>query len=465
MKHFSIHETSKESSTRLQNIKTEDRICPGKNPMCSIIIDETKEYQTIQGFGGALTESSAYVLSTLPKEKRKEVIHSYFGSSNGHKYTIARSHINSCDFSLGNWSSLEHKDETLESFSMEKPNQYLIPLIKDCGSVVKQTQKKQMMLMLTPWSPPAWMKDNNTMNHGGKLLPQYKELWASFILRYIQELEKEEVSVWAVSIQNEPAAVQVWDSCIWSAEEEGEFACRYLGPLLEKNGKESIKIFVWDHNRDLLLERFSQSMKHKDAQKYIAGAAYHWYSGDQYNTVSEVYTKHPDKMFIFSEGCIEGGPRNGAWFSGERYAHNIINDLNSGCSAWIDWNIVLNTKGGPNHVGNYCDAPILIDENTHEVFYQSSYYYLGHFSRFIEPMAKRIACSVLTGMVPSAPDGRAGNLIESCAAKNPDGSITVVVCNRTEEDIPYTIKTNEKSITHSTLILPPRSIHTVVIEK
>ncbi|HPX27528.1 MAG TPA: glycoside hydrolase family 30 protein [Treponemataceae bacterium] len=465
MKNYSIHETCKDSSARLQNISIENRISSQKQPMCTIVIDETQEHQTIEGFGGALTESSAYVLSTLPVKKREEVINSYFGSVDGNKYTIARSHINSCDFSLDNWSCLEKKDETLESFSMERAAQYLMPLIKDCCSVVEKTQSKKMMLMISPWSPPAWMKDNGSMNHGGKLLPQYKKLWASFILRYIQELEQEDISVWAVSIQNEPAAVQVWDSCIWSADDEAEFACSCLGPLLEKNGKDSIKIFVWDHNRDLLLERFSQSMKHKDAQKYIAGAAYHWYSGDQYNNVNEVYKKHPDKMLIFSEGCIEGGPRNGAWFSGERYAHNIINDLNSGCSAWIDWNIVLNTQGGPNHVGNYCDAPILVDEKTHEVFYQSSYYYLGHFSRFIEPKAKRIGCSVLTGMVPSAPDGRAGNLIESCAVKNPDGSVTVVVCNRTEEDIPYTIKNNEESIIHSTLIIPPRSIQTVVIEK
>lgn len=462
MKNITLYETAKDSDARMQLTELSQRKSTAAHPMCVLSFDEAKEYQTIQGFGGALTESSAYVLTKLSKEKRHEVLEAFFGK-NGNRYSIARSHINSCDFSLGNWTCVDTKDESLESFSMERAEQYVVPLIEDCFSIVTDSQKKELMLMLSPWSPPAWMKDNGEMNHGGKLLPQYKALYADLILRYIEALEKKGIPIWALSIQNEPAAVQTWDSCIWSAEEEAEFACEYLGPLLEKNGKAYIKIFVWDHNRDLLLERFSKSMEHADAQKYIAGAAYHWYSGDQYENVKAVYEQYPDKMLIFTEGCIEGGPRNGAWFSGERYAHNIINDLLNGCTTWIDWNIVLNTEGGPNHVGNYCDAPVLIDEKTKEVFYQSSYYYLGHFSRFIQPMAKRIDSNLWTGMIPAAPDGRAGTMIEGLAVKNPDGSIVLVLCNRTEDTISYKIEsknTGESDI----LFIPPRSMHTMKVE-
>jgi glucosylceramidase len=316
--------------------------------------------------------------------------------------------------------------------------------------------------LVSPWSPPAWTKDNNEMNHGGKLLEKYHPLWAAYFMRFIEELKKRGIDTWAVSIQNEPAAKQTWDSCLWSAAEEGEFAVRHLGPALEKYrgiAGERVKIFVWDHNRDILWERFSQSMAVANADKYIDGAAFHWYSGDQYENVEKVSKAYPGKALVFTEGCVEGGPRPGAWFPGERYAHNIINDLNSGCTAWIDWNIALDMQGGPNHVGNFCDAPILVDTKTGELCYESSYYYIGHFSRFIRPGARRIALNVSPYMVPSAVDGRMGNMMEFCAFKNSDGSRVLVAMNRTEADMVY-----ELCGSGSTVVLrcPPRGIQTLI---
>jgi glucosylceramidase len=454
-----IYETAKDSKNRLLCLAPEDRILPDKKHLaCTLRMDQAQTFQRFDGFGGALTESSGYVLSQIPAEKRKEAVTAYYSAEKGNGYTLGRTHLNSCDFSLENWACVEKADESLESFSMERTDKYITPLLREA----QDCMGGGLRLLVSPWSPPAWMKDNNDMNHGGKLLPKYNQLWAEYFIRFMDELKKRGIDTWAVSVQNEPAAEQTWDSCLWSAAEEGEFAVRHLGPALEKYRSisgERVKLLVWDHNRDILWERFSQSMAAADAEKYIDGAAFHWYSGDQYENVEKVSRAYPGKALIFTEGCIEGGPRPGAWFSGERYAHNIINDLNNGCTGWIDWNIALDMQGGPNHVGNFCDAPILVDTKTGELCYETSYYYIGHFSRFIRPGAQRIALNVSPYMVPAAVDGRMGNTMEFCAFKNSGGSCVIVAMNRTEADMVYELC---DSGTTAVLRCPPRGIQTLI---
>jgi glucosylceramidase len=459
MKINKIIETSKESSDRFRVLSLQDRILPAKNYFtCTIRIDQTQTFQRFEGFGGALTESAGYVLSQIPAEKRKEVITAYYSAEKGNGYTLARTHMNSCDFSLENWACVEQADESLESFSMERTDKYITPLIREA----QDCMGGNLRLLVSPWSPPAWMKDNGEMNHGGKLFKKYYPLWAAYFIRFIEELKKRGINTWAVSVQNEPLATMTWDSCVWSAAEEGEFAAQHLGPALEKYRSTGgrILLLVLDHNREILWERFSGSMAFPNAEKYIDGAAFHWYSGDQYDNVEQAAKGYPGKELFFTEGCIEGGPRPGAWFPGERYAHNIINDLNSGCTGWVDWNIVLDMRGGPNHVGNFCDAPVLADTDTGELNYQSSYYYIGHFSRYIKPGAQRIALTVEPCMVPAAVDGRMGNMVEFCAFKNIDGSQVIVAMNRTEADMPYEIVSSEGS---AVLKCPPRGIQTLIL--
>ena len=454
-----IFETGKDTGNRLQEFLPENRIQTEKKHLaCTIRLDTSRTFQRFEGFGGALTESSGYVLSLIPAEKRKEVMEAYFSPAAGNKYTLARTHINSCDFSLENWACVEQLDESLASFSMERTDKYITPLVqqaRDCAN-------GNLKLLLSPWSPPAWMKDNADMNHGGKLFKKYYPLWAEYFVRFIGEFKKRGIDTWAVSIQNEPAAKQTWDSCLYTALEEGEFAVQHLGPALEKYagaGGKRIKILVWDHNLDILWERFSESMSVKGADKYIDGAAFHWYSGDQYENVAKAAKAFPDKSLVFTEGCIEGGPRPGAWFSGERYAHNIINDLNHGCTCWIDWNIALDMQGGPNHVGNFCDAPVLVDTDRGEIHYQSSYYYIGHFSRFIQPQAQRVDFAVDSYMTPATVDGRMGNMMECCAFKNPDNSLVFIVMNRTEADMIYELCTGGET---KVLRCPSRGIQSLV---
>ena len=351
MTSYHIYETTKDTDHRLTEILPNERIYTGSRGLsCVLSVNPDLKFQTVQGFGCALTESSAFVLSELPETSRKAIIESCFSlnAKESNCYKFVRTHMNSCDFSLENWSCLPEQDNTLSHFSMERMDRFLTPILQTANG------KNRIELMISPWSPPAWMKTNGSMNNGGKLIEDYRQLWADYYVRFIQELKKRELSVRYISIQNEPEAIQQWDSCCWTGKEEGDFAVTYLGPALEKAGFGNCILLVWDHNRDRLFDRMNESMSVPGADKFIGGAAFHWYSGDQYDQVKKTSRTWPNKQLVFSEGCIEGGTTPGAWFQGERYAHNIINDLNSGCTCWIDWNAVLDMKGGPNHTGNYC---------------------------------------------------------------------------------------------------------------
>lgn len=340
--------------------------------------------QTHLGFGGAITEATAYtIMHGRTEDEIDAMIDLYFGKD-GLQYNLTRIHMNSSDFSLGNYDYVDAHDETLSTFDIKREKMYVIPLLK---KVFKRVP--DLKILISPWSPSWWMKDNQTMNHGGKLLPKYRQLWADYFVRFIDELKKLDIHPWGVSIQNEPAAKQVWDSCLYTAEEERDFVKYFLGPTLKK-AYPDINIVVWDHNRDIIMERIAPIYQDKEASKYVWGGGFHWYGEEAFSNLSKVHQLDPSKHLLFTEGCIEGGPRPGSWDTGIRYARNIIEDFNHWNEGFIDWNLVLNEQGGPNHVGNYCDAPILYHRQQRKTILNSTYYVLGHFSKFIPPGSKRI---------------------------------------------------------------------------
>lgn len=410
----------------------------------TITIDESKTYQSITGFGGSFTEAAAYTLSKMSPDKRDEVMKAYFDPKDGNGYTLCRTHINSADFSLGNYAYTEvDGDFDLKHFTIDRDRKWLIPMIKDAMAVKGANFK----LFSSPWSPPAWMKTNGQMNYGGQLKPECRDVWARYYARYIKEYAKEGIPIWGLTVQNEPAATQTWDSCIYSAEEEGAFVRDHLGPTLEKEGLGDVKIIVWDHNKDLIFERAEPILSDPETAKYVWGVGFHWYSGDEFENLAKVHNAFPTTNLLFTEGCQEGGVRLGAWDLGERYAHDIIGDLNNWTVGWVDWNMVLDERGGPNHVDNLCDAPVIADTTRNKVYYQNSFYYLGHFSKYIRPGAVRIGHSV------------ANDALEVTAFKNPNNSIAVVVMNRTDEKIPFSLKANGKTAVSSS---PAHSIMTLV---
>ena len=302
-----------------------------------IIIYPEFEYQEIIGFGGAFTDSSGYVFSKFPNEVKEKFINDYF-SEDGICYNFCRTHINSCDFSTETYSYSEK--ENLDDFSIQRDEKYLIPLIKEA-----QKTNPKIEILSTPWSPPKFMKTNDNMNHGGKLKTEYKELWAKYIVNYIKEYEKQGINISYLTVQNEPNAKQLWESCQFNGAEEAEMALDYIIPNLKTNNINT-KVLIWDHNKERLYFR-AKEIYEKDNYNLISGIGYHYYSGDHFENIKLVREKYPEKLIIHTEGCTGFSIKR--WSrqipNAEIYAHDIIGDLNAGANGYIDWNILLDFKG------------------------------------------------------------------------------------------------------------------------
>jgi glucosylceramidase len=416
-----------------------------------IFVDPGKTFQTLLGIGGAITDASAETFAKLPAARQQEIIEKYYDPLNGIGYSLARTNIHSCDFSSGSYTYVKENDAELKSFSIEHDMAYRIPMVRRAIAAAGG----KLTLYASPWSPPAWMKDNNNMLKGGKLLPAFYSAWAAYYVKFIRAWEAAGVPVWGISVQNEPMATQTWESCIYSGEEERDFIKNFLGPELWKSGMSDKKLIAWDHNRDLLYQRASTVLNDPEAAKYVWGIGYHWYEswtggGKIFDNVRRVQEAFPNTNLIFTEGCAESFKMDkiNDWTWGETYGRSMINDFNNGTVGWTDWNILLDEKGGPNHVGNFCFAPVHADTKTGQIYYLNSYYYIGHFSKFIRPGAKRIISSSSRGQLLTT------------AFVNPDGTIVVVVMNASEETIPYRLWIAGQAAEVKSL---PHSIQTLVV--
>lgn len=418
----------------------------------TVFIDPAKTFQTMVGIGGAITDASAETFAKLSDAKQKEFLAAYFDRENGIGYTLARTNINSCDFSTSSYTYVKDNDKDLKTFDISPDERFKIPMIKKAIAAAGGN----LPLYVSPWSPPAWMKDNNNMLQGGKLKPEFRQAWANYYIKFIKEYEKRNIPVWGLSVQNEPMAKQRWESCIFTAEEERDFIKEYLGPTLHKEKMADKKLIAWDHNRDQIYQRASTILSDPEAAKYVWGIGFHWYetwtgSGMQFENLKRVKEAFPDKELIFTEGCKEKFNLDSVnnWSLGERYGYSMINDFNAGTAAWTDWNILLDEKGGPNHVQNYCFAPIHADTRTGELIYTNAYYYLGHFSKFIRPGAKRIITS------------SSRDILQTTGFLNTDGKIAIVVMNTTNQDLPYQLWIKGQAAAAKSLA---HSISTFIIE-
>ena len=414
----------------------------------AIFVDPARTGQTIVGIGGALTDAAAETFYKLPKDKQQEVLRAYFDPQNGIGYSLGRTHIHSCDFSSDSYTYVTDGDKELKSFDIAHDLKYRVPFIKE---VLATAGNNNFTLYASPWSPPAWMKDNGSMLHGGALKTDCYGAWASYCAKFIKAYEHEGIPVWGMTVQNEPMANQTWESCVYTSEQERDFVKNYLGPTLEKSGLADRKIMIWDHNRGMMYQRAKVILDDPDAAKYVWGVAYHWYVGDHFENVKMVQEAFPKVQLLFTEGC--NGPfdmrKIDDWKWGEKYGEAIINDFNSGAVGWTDWNVLLDEQGGPNHVQNFCFAPIHGDTRTGKLHYMNSYYYIGHFSKFIRPGAKRImSSSTLDELLTTAFVDKNG--------------IVVVVMNSSAEDQPFYLWMDNKAAKTQS---PAHSIMTFVVPK
>lgn len=385
-------------------------------------------YQNLEGFGGAITDAAGYVYSEMNKEQQEQVVRMYFGRENMN-YQMVRVHADSCDFSTHLYSAVEDEwDENLESFSFADTERHILPLL----DAAQKAAGKKLKIMLTAWSPPPFMKTNGERKHGGSLKREFRERWADYLCRYIREFRDRGYEVVRMSVQNEPKAVQTWDSCVYTAREEKEFLRDYLYPALKKWGLKDVEIFIWDHNKERAFERARDILDHQ-TDRMVTGVAFHWYSGDHFEALDLIRQRYPDKKLILSESCLEFC-KYGIAEAGEnagKLAHDMIGNLNHGMSAFYDWNILLDGEGGPNHVGNFCDAPYLFHEDTKVLEERRILRYYWHFAHFIRPGAVRMA---YTGYTDS---------LDVTAWKNPDGENVVILLNKTDKTLPGVLRINQ----------------------
>ncbi len=467
-----VFETSA-SGNKLQLIKD----FPVAEKSVAIKLLPDKKFQTITGFGGSFTESSAWLLNQMSKENRSKILEAYFGET-GARYSLTRTHINSCDFSLKHYSYAPVEGDTLlKSFSIEEDRSDIIPMIKDAKAISKDGFK----ILSSPWTAPPWMKDNNKWV-GGKLLPAYYDTWALFFSKYIDAYKSEGIDIWGLTVENEPLGNgNNWESMHFTPEEMTQFVQNHLGPKLESDGKGHVKILGYDQNREHLQEWVDVMYRDVAASKYFAGAAIHWYAStyDVFpDALQYAHNKAPGKHLIQSEACVDAEVphwQDDAWYWSKeatdwgwdwapekdkhlhpkyapvnRYAGDIIGCLNNWVDGWIDWNMVLDRQGGPNWFKNWCTAPVIVDPAADEVYFTPLYYTMAHFSKFIRPGAVRIGFE------------NADNTIQITAAQNPDGSIAVVVFNPTENEKQLTLSVGEKS---TQVKINSKAIQTIVLNK
>jgi len=469
-----VYETSA-SGNKLT--KVEAFLDSAENDLVNIELFPEKTFQTITGFGGSFTESSAYLVNQLSKENRTKILEAYFGED-GAKYSLTRTHISSCDFSLNNYTYAPVEgDLNLEHFSIKEDEDDLIPMIKDAISISKEGFK----IISSPWTAPPWMKDNKHWV-GGKLLPEFYDTYALFFSKYIDAYKAEGIDIWGVTPVNEPHGNgNNWESMHFSPEEMTDFVQNHLGPKLENDGKGNIKILGYDQNRAGIQEWVDVMYKDEGSSKYYAGTAIHWYEStfDYFpNALQYGHNKAPNKYLIQTEACVDSEVpkwQDDAWYWSKeatdwgwdwapedqkhlhpkyapvnRYARDIIGCLNNWVDGWVDWNMVLDRQGGPNWFKNWCVAPVIVDPEADEVYFTPLYYTLAHFSKYIRPGAKRIDFN--------NPD----DSIMFTAAKNPDGSIAVIVFNEglSAKSFKLYLKGQSKSIA-----IDAQTIQTILITK
>ena len=422
---------------------------PKETDIC-VFVDPDFRYQKLIGIGGAITDAAAETLYKLPVAKQNEILEAYYGKT-GIGYNMVRSTMGSSDFSSDSYVYVKDNDTELKTFSVSHDEKYKLPMIKAAQKLIG----KDFTFFFAPWTPPAWMKTNNNLLKGGRLIKDYYQPWANYYIKFIQEYEKRGIPVWGLSVQNEPMATQTWESCLYTADEEREFLTKNLGPTLWKNGYKDKKLMIWDHNRDLMYQRATTTLNNDEAKKYVSGIAYHWYetwtkSKPLFNNVAETAKAFPDKFLIFSEGCKEQFDFKKIYdvSLGELYGRNMINDFNNGTAAWTDWNVVVDEKGGPNHVGNYCFAPIIVDTRTNEVHYTYEYYYVGHLSKFVKKGAQRV--------------GTASNrdFVLATTFMNSNGQMVVVLMNEGDNDADCNLWIEGEA---AKINAPAHSIQTIII--
>lgn len=399
----------------------EEQNHPGDVEQWLINIRPELVYQTYGGIGGAFTDAAARAWRGLSAPKQAEVIRALFDPENGAGYSFGRLSIASCDFSKDDYTYVTEGDMTLDSFDISHDCESIFPMIKEAAKYTDLT------LFASPWSPPAYMKTSND-RIGGHLRRDCYALWAAYFGKYIDACRANGVQIDFVTMQNEPRHHQIWESCLYTTEEESDFL-GYLGKELAPRG---VKILCYDHCRERAYERL-RDIRGGANGAFLSGVAHHWYSGDHFEDLRVIRDRYPDMLSVASESCAgvkkEGINPESERATAEAFAHDVLGNFANGTHYYADWNLVLDEKNGPYHNrenrGAWVDALVYCDGSRDEVVYRLGYYYLTHIGRFVRPGDKVIGIGTYT------------NRLDACAFERADGKIVLVVLNRTDSAIPF----------------------------
>lgn len=444
-----------------------------------LVVDPERVYQEIIGIGGSFTEAGAQALSELSEAKREAVLAAYFSPAGAH-YSLTRTPVASCDFSVTNYTYAPVPgDAELEHFSIEPDRKYLLPMIKAAQGV----EGAAFRIMASPWTAPPWMKTNGHWN-AGELKPEHYPTFAAYMVKYLRAYAPEGIPVWGITPVNEPLGNGGnWESTHFTAEQMAEYVGKHLGPALEEAGLET-EIWIYDQNRDKEMLEWAETIYgDPEAREHVDGMAVHWYQSTRdigAEALDAVQRRHPGLPVLHSEGCIDAMGDDepiGVWLEDDwywrpeatdwgyiwapddlkkdhppyrpfyRYARDLVQGLNHGLVGWIDWNMVLNTRGGPNHARNFCLAPVMVDSGRDHVYFTPLYYAVAHVSKFIRPGAHRIGLS-----------GHDETFMAT-ACRNPDGSIAVVVFNSSGLEETYTLQCGGRKVT---LTVPGQAMQSVL---
>lgn len=407
-----------------------------------IEVDTTQAFQTIDGFGYALTGGSAYLINQkLTSGEREKLLKELFLTGDqqiGISYLRISIGASDLDDHVFSYHDLPpgKKDVTLASFTMDKDQKNLIPVLKQILAL-----NPDLKIMGSPWSAPAWMKDNNSPK-GGRLAPAYYQAYADYFVKYIQKMKHEGIPIDAITLQNEPENPKNNPSMVMSAPEQALFVKKYLGPAFEKAAIKT-KIIVYDHNCDHP-EYPIEILNDAEAKKYIDGSAFHLYLGE-IEVLGQVHDAHPDRHIYFTEqwtspqGTFEGDLR---WHT----RHLVIGATRNWSSNVLEWNLAADPEFNPHTDEGGCTmclgALTIGDSVTRNV----SYYIIAHASKFVRPGAVRVASAITEDL-------------HNVAFMTPSGKKVLIVLNDNEQKKDFAIKFKDKTAITS---LPGGAVATYV---
>ncbi len=392
-----------------------------------LIIDPAEKYQEIEGFGAALTGSSAYLINALPSGKKSDLLKELFNPNTGIGISYLRMSIGASDFSLQDFTYNDmpsgETDAALDNFSLKEDEKNVIPVFKDILQVYPKIK-----IMGSPWSAPAWMKTNGSI-YGGSLKQEWYNTYAQYFVKYIENYASHGIKIDAITPQNEPLHQAQYPTMIMEAEEQVEFIKDHLGPLFQSEGIET-KIIAYDHNFDKPQYPITV-LSDEEAYPYVDGSAFHAYAGDV-SAMSQVHNAFPEKGLYFTE--ISGGE----WATdfGENLKWNIKNIFIGTTRNWsktaLLWNLALDENSGPTNNGCQNCRGVVTIQSSGEIIYNEEFYALAHFSKFVRPGASRIASNQISGG------------IYNVAFQNPDGTLALVILNETTSNRSINVQVGDK---------------------